>query len=213
MRILFYGDSSVYGLHDPAGGWVQRIRSQLEPGENADATSSPEFYNLGIATDTAANVAKRVSFETSSRKLGPLGVIIAIGLHDSLIFDGVDMNTTELFRGELKQIKASVGQYTEDILFVGIHSVDDELCHPKAHGKKYCFTNERVWQFEQALRDYCAESGDRLVTFYEAFKERNAEEGLLREGHYPNSTGHDFIAQAVQPEVEAMVGRLTRLSA
>jgi len=71
QRLIAIGDSITLGHWDPRGGWVARIR---EPSDERVVTSRREqyaaVYNLGISSNTSADVCKRYATEVSARLLG-----------------------------------------------------------------------------------------------------------------------------------------------
>src|SRR5687767_13359685 len=134
MRAIIFGDSIAHGHWDTRGGWAQRLRTLYDKQtlENlGEIKLYPEVYNLAIAGDTAQGVVRRLNLELKSRYMADGSVVvIAIGLNDTMIFQGEKANTPELFEGELQQIIAASRQFTEKILFVGMNAVDDTVCDP-----------------------------------------------------------------------------------
>lgn len=87
-RILFFGDSFVAGVGDPAGlGWVGRVvAASFAAGHPLTA------YNLGVRGDTSLDVAARWRAEADARmRLAPeasYGVVFAVGVNDTSLGDG-----------------------------------------------------------------------------------------------------------------------------
>jgi acyl-CoA thioesterase I len=85
-RVLFFGDSFVAGVGDPAGGgWVGRLSA-------ASAAAGLPFlaYNLGIRHETSSEVARRVQAEAAPR-LAPgadCRLVLSVGANDTSIEDG-----------------------------------------------------------------------------------------------------------------------------
>jgi lysophospholipase L1-like esterase len=81
-RILFFGDSFVAGVGDPAGlGWVGRVVAA-----SYDAGQPLTAYNLGVRRDTSADVAARWRAEAAAR-MGVAGarygVVFGLGVNDT----------------------------------------------------------------------------------------------------------------------------------
>ena len=55
MMLLVFGDSITYGLNDDKGGWVGRLRKELEKDNLANAGHvENSVYNCGIRGDTTS---------------------------------------------------------------------------------------------------------------------------------------------------------------
>jgi len=81
-RILFFGDSFVAGVGDPAGlGWVGRVAAA------AHAAGQPlTAYNLGVRRDTSADVMRRLRAEAQARTGAAdasYGVVVGLGTNDT----------------------------------------------------------------------------------------------------------------------------------
>lgn len=209
MRILAFGDSITHGLWDPAGGWVQRIRSAYDTqtiSERDELTSYPDVYNLGVSGDTAGQLARRIAPEIKFRKAGHPAVVVAIGINDTMIYKGVEVNTPEMFTEELRQIVSNTRPYTDVILFVGMHPVNEEQCCPWKYAPQDTrFLNDRIWQFETSLRGFCKQAELSFVELYEHFDKKNKEDGLLADGLHPNEKGHQLIAEIVRPAIDTLI--------
>lgn len=210
MRIVVFGDNVTHGHWDSAGGWVQRLRTNYDKQTIAKldkVTLYPDIYNLGVAGATAEGLVKRLSIEMQARS-GPEApvIVVAIGINDTMIYKGVETNTTEMFEGELQQILAAATQYTDKLLFVGMHSVDETVCNPwKYSPEDVCFKNDRILQFEQILREFCKKSQKPIVKVFEQFQGKRIDENLLADGLHPNEAGHQLIAERVKPELDKLL--------
>lgn len=204
MRILFFGDSITYGLSDPLGGWVQRLRSEYQklPGDKH------EVYNLGVVGNLAENLVKRMALETDARRWydEKLLIVVAVGVNDTK-FKGEDVaSTPELYQGELEQILSIARQYTEQVLFVGLTPVNEELTNPYDKSLSgSCFSNQRVEAFDKILHDFCSENVIPFVDVYRPFLIRQGKENLLAGGLHPNEAGHQLIAELVRPELDSLL--------
>ena len=86
MMLLVFGDSITYGLNDDKGGWVGRLRKELEKEYLANAGHVENtVYNCGIRGDTTEQMLKRFDIELSSRadRQDDPVILFAIGTNDS----------------------------------------------------------------------------------------------------------------------------------
>jgi lysophospholipase L1-like esterase len=202
MRILVFGDSIAYGCWDPEGGWVERLRRDYMMREEKDGfnDTQPLLFNLGIPGEMAEGVVKRLALETRARKwLGEeLMILVAVGINDTMIYKGVEANSTELFEGELRRITAAARQFSDKVVFVGLTAVEEKVCNTK----DICYQNDRIALFEQTLRRIGEEYTVPVVEVFEHFQKTD---GLLADGLHPNGDGHKFIAGAVRPYIDTML--------
>jgi lysophospholipase L1-like esterase len=85
-RVLFFGESFVAGVGDPAGlGWVGRVvASSFAAGVPLTA------YNLGVRGETSLQTAERWPAEADPRTRAPAayGVVFCVGVNDTTEEDG-----------------------------------------------------------------------------------------------------------------------------
>lgn len=191
----------MYGIGDPAGGWVQRLRSQYDVMPDNDH----EFYNLGVVGDVASGVVKRLALETQSRRWfnEDLAIVIAIGLNDAQYHNTEPVSTPELYLGELKQLLAAAHQYSTRVLFVGLNPVDDTLWDPAK--AEFGYKNERVKAFDIEVGDFCAAHNVPFVDVYDDFLKATEVEVMLADGLHPNGIGHQFLTDRVRPELQKLI--------
>lgn len=108
-RVLFFGDSFVAGVGDPAGlGWVGRAVAA------AHAAGRPlTAYNLGVRRDTSADVAARWQAEARVRMRATeasYGVVFGFGTNDAAEEDGLVRVAPGAAAGSLgRMIDAALG--------------------------------------------------------------------------------------------------------
>ncbi len=210
MRILVFGDSITQGYWDTEyGGWVQRLRKECDKQSVKHLKNEwPEFFNLGVDGDTTSGVTKRLALEIEHRRYvgSPFVCIFAIGLNDTLFSANEVASTPEQYGDELDALYAAAGHYSDKIMFVGLTPVDDKLCNPFAYsssGKSY--KNDRVLNFEEVLRKFCAKNKITHVQIFEKFQERQKQENLLADGLHPNDAGHQLIADLIKPQLDLLL--------
>lgn len=205
---MVFGDSIAHGLWDPAGGWVQRLRTYYDK-KNIQNVAGKwiDVYNLGVDGDVAKNVVTRLAPEMKARQFidKPI-IIIAIGINDTLLTAEGETSTPEEYVGEIEQIVAAARQFTEDMLFVGLTAVDESLTNPwKFSAAEFRFTNDRIWQFEEQLRQFCATNKLPIVKVFEVFQRKLKTINLLEDGLHPNSLGHRLIGGLVRAELQKLL--------
>lgn len=212
MRILIFGDSITHGFFDKEGGWAVRLVNQYhwDSYENRDKNGRwVESFNLGISGDKAGGVLKRFDAEVAARQIYPETnvIVIAIGTNDSWITDDKPVNDPHHYAEEISELIAKAKLITDRVLFVGMPSVDDKMCNDgwQYSSEKPATSNDRIWEFEQALRTTCAKQNVPLVKIFETFKARDEQQSLLSDGLHPNDAGHALIADLVKPEIEKLL--------
>src|ERR1043166_2094143 len=132
MNVLVFGDSIAYGEFDSRGGWASRLKTDYfaEWVKNPD-NDPPLLYNLGIASDVTARLARRLPAEAEARRslwFGPenLALVIAIGINDSLSQNGQHFSSPEKYAKDLHKLYKAARRYSDKLLFVGITPVEQD---------------------------------------------------------------------------------------
>lgn len=205
MILFIFGDSITQGYWDSEGGWVDRVKASVQSKDIANKFSTYHgVYNLGIDGNTTRQVINRFNNETQAR-LWPdcdYGVIFAIGINDTLFREQKDyISTPSQYKEDLAILLQQARELTPRIAFVNLCPVDETLTNPlpnSSTGKS--FTNERINAFNNVLGEFCSTNDVTLINVHDQFmKSSNA----LADGLHPNAKGHQIIAKAVQPTVDA----------
>lgn len=211
MRVLVFGDSIAQGFWDTEGGWVNRLRRHYDTQIVKDLKQEdnfPSIFNLGISGDTTHNVLGRLEDETEVR-LWPgeeLAFIFAIGSNDAAVEgDGKAWSTPQDYRKELEGIVKKAKDYTNKIIFLGMPSCEEKLTTPVSWDN-INYTNDRMFEFEKVMREFCAEQQILQVPVFETFQEKlKTGHGLFADGLHPNNEGHELIFQLVRPELDKLL--------
>lgn len=199
MVVLIFGDSITQGFWDIEGGWVSRIRKhydqQMIEGEDNDP---PTVFNLGVSGNSSDDVLARFENETKARATEELAIVVAIGVNDARTKAGVNYSDSIRYRQNLSEILRLAKQYSSRILFVGLTPCVEARSNPVSWGDTG-YTNERIKEFDDTLREFCQESKVPFVEVYEPFAKAEAESELLPDSLHPNDTGHQLIADLVMP--------------
>lgn len=127
-RIVIFGDSITWGANDyEKGGWVSRLRVDLENQKNSDTYYS--IYNQGISGDNTEDLLFRFELESKARhreKADENIVIFAIGINDSQNINkkGNFAIKPKQFENNLKKLIELSKPYYDKIIFIGLTNVD-----------------------------------------------------------------------------------------
>ena len=149
-RILVFGASITKGYYDKEfGGWPNRL-DLYTMNKDIDAP----VYNLGISGDTSSDVMERMESEIKSRVVPgeDLIILISVGINDSVIVDGKKERVKiEKFIDNLKVLWFIAKRHARKVIFVGFNPVD-KRADPIPWRQEYSYRNERVGEFNQAVR-------------------------------------------------------------
>jgi lysophospholipase L1-like esterase len=203
--ILCFGDSITQGFVDPDGGWTQRLRRRLDQDATipmGDTTfPAHAVFNLGVSGDTTEGLAARLERELEPRQLGDQSiVVIAVGVNETA-FDpvtGRPAHDAERFAATLAELVAAARRHTDRVLLVGLLPCDEARMQPapwSEDGREY-YANDRIGQFNQAVRRVAAVTG---VALADCFEEVLAGDhtALLHDGLHPNGAGHQLLADRI----------------
>ncbi len=210
MRVLVFGDSIAQGFWDTEGGWATRLRRYYDErqAKNTLENDEPTVFNLGISGDMTKDVVARLENETKARQWPgeELSFIISTGVNDTVYRGNEVESTPEKYRKELEEILKIARKYSDKIIFVGLTPVVDERVQPlKWSSSGKCYSTERIWHFEQTLRDFCAENNVVHIPLFEILKAEQQSQELMPDGAHPNNEGHKLIFELVRPELEKLL--------
>lgn len=199
MRVLIFGDSITQGFWDIEGGWVSRIRKHYDQ-QMIDGTDNdpPTIFNLGVSGNCSDDVLARFEDETKARATEELAFVVAIGVNDARTKAGVNYSDPTRYKQNLSEILRLAKEYSSRILFVGLTPCIEERSNPVSWGDTG-YTNGRIKEFDDTLREFCEESQVPFVEVYEPFAKTEAENELLPDSLHPNDKGHQLIADLVTP--------------
>lgn len=206
--IVCFGDSITQGFVDPEGGWTQRLRRRLDqeasfplgPGGEVRFPAHAVF-NLGVSDDTAEGLLARLEPELVPRQLGDQTIVVlAVGVNETA-FDlrtGQPSHDPERFARTLAEVVAAAKRHTDRVLLVGLLPCDEARMQPPpwsqdgagSHG------NDRIREFNQAVRRVASDSGVALVDCFEEVLAGD-HAALLHDGLHPNGAGHQLLADRI----------------
>lgn len=205
MRVLIFGDSITQGFWDIEGGWVSRIRKHYDQ-QMIDGTDDdpPTIFNLGVSGNSSDDVLARFEDETKARATEELAFVVAIGVNDARTKAGINYSDPTRYKQNLGEILRLAKQHSSKILFVGLTPCVEERSNPVSWGDTG-YTNGRIREFDNTLREFCQESQVPFVEVYEPFAKAEAESELLPDSLHPNDKGHQLVADLVMPSLLELV--------
>jgi acyl-CoA thioesterase-1 len=185
LRVLFFGDSLVAGVGDPAGkGWVGRVvAASYEEGLALTA------YNLGVRGETSQQVGARWRAEALPRLLPGTDarIVLAFGANDTTVENGRLRVEVERSCSALSMILQETAALDVRVLMVGPAPVDD----PEQ--------NERIRVLSATFADICHRTGVSFVSVVEALLACPVwmQEVATTDGAHPAADGYEAMSQLV----------------
>lgn len=205
MRVLIFGDSITQGFWDTEGGWVGRIRKHYDQQmiDNTD-NDPPTIFNLGVSGNSSDDVLARFENETKARATEELAFVVAIGVNDARTKAGVNYSDPNRYKQNLSEILRLAKQHSSKIMFVGLTPCVEERSNPVSWGDTG-YTNGRIKEFDDALRQFCEEEQLLFVEVFEPFAKAEAETELLPDSLHPNDEGHQLVADLVLSKLQDLL--------
>lgn len=184
-RVLFFGDSLVAGVRDPAGkGWVGRVVA-ASFAEGLPLTA----YNLGVRGETSQQVAARWRAEALPRLMPGIDhmVVLSCGANDTTVEDGRLRVETEQSCSALSAILEGAAAVGARVLTIGPAPVDDSE------------QNERIRILSAAFADVCHRAGVSFVSVIEPLLASRVWMAEVAEddGAHPAAEGYEALSQLV----------------
>jgi len=191
--INIFGSSITWGAFDDAGGWVDRLKNYLLK----DPQNYSEVYNLGISGDSTEGLLKRFALENEVRNPGV--IIIDIGTNDSSYLKSKNGNYVPLdkFERNLIELIGQAKKFTNEIIFVGLTSVEDVKTNPVPWETDFSYTNKDVVFYNDKIKEICEKNELLFINMLDLLKPEDLEDGL-----HPNSKGHEKMFFRVKDFLE-----------
>ena len=178
---IFFGDSITYGIRDDKlGGWVNRIRLELEKRNNNNFV-----LNLGIPGQTSNDILNRLENELSYRfnNIDKFNVIFSFGIKDSLILNN-ENNYLNVFNDNLHKLLLVTKKYTKNIYFIGVIVPNIKI------RKNYNLDN--VLRVDDCLESVCNQNNIKYIKIRDLITNDDLYDGL-----HPNANGHKKISEVI----------------
>lgn len=207
MRVLFFGDSIVYGSWDSEGGWVDRLKCEAHAITlKSDGSQKLQFINLGIGGDSSTKILARLKNEIDVRTSAswPLAFVVCLGANDERMVDGVPETSLEQFEDNVRNIIEILKVSSDKILFLGIPPVGTDVVELK--GRQY--SNEGLARYDATIERVATELGLKYVPLRQAFEAAGMETLYSYDGIHPNDAGHKLVADTVRPHLMEMLAEV-----
>jgi lysophospholipase L1-like esterase len=208
MRLLVFGDSIAQGYYDlESGGWVNLLAQDVMRRKARRTDYASELFNVAISGNFTRNVITRLEAEIQSRLWNsePVSLVIAVGINDTHVADGVAVSSPERFRAELEQLHTLAAHYSDHITYVGLTPVDESEANPwrfNTGSRELVWTNDRIKAFDDVLAEFAASvSAPYIPLFDDMLQRMNNGEQLMMDGLHPNSEGHRLMYQCIKNHV------------
>jgi lysophospholipase L1-like esterase len=201
-HVIIFGDSVAYGLFDPSGGWVQRVRAQVDRRNIAENGYWTHVYNLAVSGDTAADLLGRIETELPARRDSESAqknvVLFALGINDSayLINERRARFTDEEFRSNLQSLVGAARKHADKIGFISPFLVNQSAVDPVPWATDMAYRNSLIRNFNMVIQSLCLAEGFDYVDLLTLWSDGEAKR-YLQDGVHPNVDGHALIAGRV----------------
>lgn len=201
-KILCFGDSITWGAWDSKGGWVARLREDID--RRCIDSKLETFvltYNLGISSDTSERILERLEAEIKAYSVeeGDIRFIFSIGTNDSsrVIDQDKYMVAPDVFKSNIAKIIRIAKKYSNDIVFAGSMPVDETKTNPYRLNSNYSSKNSDIEKYEELTKSACDEENVDFISIFKSAFSMPYSEFLFEDGLHPNDRGHQYIADQV----------------
>jgi len=195
MVICIFGDSITWGAGDSEkGGWAERLKVYFAKKYYIN------IYNLGISGNTTEDLLKRIESESKFRE--PNIIVFAIGINDAQFIHSTNSNriSDNNFRNNIEKLYTIAKKFTTKIIFIGLTQVDESKTRPIPWDTNKTYTNERIKQFDQIIKDFCSENNLKFIPVNDLLNNDDLIDGL-----HPNTQGHIKMFKRIKPEIESVI--------
>jgi len=202
-HINIFGDSIAYGVFDPAGGWVQHLRSLVEERNINEEDYWGIVFNLGISGNTSEDIVSRFHSDLEARQGSDPSqeqlFIFAVGVNDSqfLLREKKNKCLLETFEKNLQTLAYAAREFSDKIAFTGLLPVHEKLVNPIPWSPDNAYQNKHILKYNQSIFDFCQREKLDFLDLWPLWKEDNAGE-YLHDGVHPNGRGHELIAKTMK---------------
>jgi lysophospholipase L1-like esterase len=201
--ILVFGSSISYGAWDTEGGWVVRLRKEIDKkilkNPKFPFEHDPLLYNLGVSGYSTKELVQHFEQEAEARihRTKVDLIIFEIGLNDSIVMkDRTNYVSQEEFVQNINTLIQLAKMFTEKILFLSFTPVDEAKVKPIPWALDRSYTNESILTYNAMLKEVCQHQTIPVLDIWSIFLKHNPKL-LLKDGVHPNNKGHELIFKQV----------------
>jgi lysophospholipase L1-like esterase len=196
-RVLVFGSSVDHGFWGEEGGWVQRLRRDLDRYSMEDEKDY-SLYNLSISGDTTERILERMENEIEARENHEdLHIYLEIGgINDSQIELETEENwiPLEKYQKNIKKIVEIAREKAQEVVLFTGRPVDKSKVYPMPWKETHGYTNPEAERYTRILREVAQEEEELpLIDFFNELDRETWIEEKLYDGVHPNTEGHEEL--------------------
>ena len=185
-RIVVFGDSITWGANDTQGGWVHKLKLDLEKNDNLDYS----VYNCGVSGNNTRDVLKRFKIENEARYFEGNDehiVAFAIGINDSSKHNKNNKYHVPLeeFKENMDKLIQQAQELSTRVIIVGLTSVDESKTTPVPWISTVSYYQDNIEVYNSALQEIAQNYNLEFIDMLTIVSTKNLEDGL-----HPNNLGH-----------------------
>ncbi|MEK6825612.1 MAG: SGNH/GDSL hydrolase family protein [Nanoarchaeota archaeon] len=204
--LLVFGDSIVWGAWDSEGGWVARLRKEIDKKNLLDPDFYCSIYNLGISGDTSTGLLSRFLSEAKIRinieQEDPI-IILAIGTNDAKFFINKQNHKTNQnqFRKNIAQLIMQATSLTSKVIMLSPVKVDESKVNTLPKNTERMLYNKDFTVFAKIIQEEAHKEDVHFLNLQTSFDIKTM---LHEDGLHPNEKGHEYMFQKVK---EFLIGK------
>lgn len=191
-RVLVFGSSVDHGFWGEEGGWVQRLRKDLDR-YSMENKKDYSLYNLSISGDTSRRILERMETEIVPRNNSEkLHIYLEIGGGND---SQVELNTgknwvsKDEYRKNVRACIDKAEEYAHEVVLFTSTPVDESEVYPMPWKDTHGYRNSEKQEYTEVLEEVADEKDLPLINFFKHI-DPEAWKNMLHDGVHPNTEGH-----------------------
>ena len=191
-RVLVFGSSIDHGFWGEEGGWVQRLRKDLDR-YSMEHEEDFSLYNLSISGDTTERILERMESEIEARKNSEeLHIYLQIGGgNDSQVEleTGENWIPREQYRENVEACIKVAERYADKVVLFTTTPVDESKVYPMPWKDTHGYRNSEKKDYTEILEEIAEKEDLPLIDFFNDI-DREVWKEKLKDGVHPDTEGH-----------------------